>query len=302
MIIQCLSRIFFIYHFHDNSYRTISVGRRLFLLRILILALLAITLRTPLSELNAWQNNFRLLLKIRERASQSLIDLVAHVLNVIVKLSLRVPCTSSTVSSHIRPWWQAIASVLIMRSLLSLRLEMSLSLITLAIVIEIVEHEVEIGIYISSQMILHSFLFIYGYAKRLLFFIVRDKAAAPIYLAIALVREPIVLVRVIRKSTRLRKISRTLWLVEVLFVCIWKIIFILRCRARYVNLFLSGFVSLIYCWIQSCSSYSLLWFSRSRYKILLLIILLLDQHLRISTSLILLHLSKTRSHCTTSTP
>jgi hypothetical protein len=84
-------------------------------------------------------------------------------------------------------------------------------LISLAIVIEVIEHKTHVRIHVFSEMVLHSFLFIYCYFKALLL-LVEDLTSLSRDCAIPLLIQGLYLI----KSSWLWKILRALRLMNEL--------------------------------------------------------------------------------------
>lgn len=147
-------------------------------------------------------------------------------------------------------------------------------LLALSIVIEIVEHQIQIWVYIFCKMVFYFVFLIYWDSKSLL---ILNKCATTIYLLLSLSKICILNIGlvIISECPRLRKIGWTLWLMYQSSIHLLKIIFILLHHSWYL-LSIRG-LCIFHSRVKSMHSHSLLGLRRSwsNYLLLLKILALL---------------------------
>ena len=111
--------------------------------------------RTWLS--NTREYHFRLLLVGGERTPESLIKIIIYTY-IFIELSLAFPLPPSAAPSCILPGGDPIAS----------RLRYFISLLLLPVVVEVVEHQIQVLIYVFSQVVLSLLIRIHRYSDIIL--------------------------------------------------------------------------------------------------------------------------------------
>lgn len=112
-------------------------------------------------RLNTRQYYFSPFLKIRKRTPQPLIQVIVYIRYLFVELSLRFSGPSPTTSRHILSWRNSISNSLWLLPRWSI-LTLNILLLRLwrTVVVEVIEHQIEIRVDILSQMILYLIFFI----------------------------------------------------------------------------------------------------------------------------------------------
>jgi len=224
---------------------------------------------------------------------------------MIIEFCLWVSCSSSTSSSCVLSGWKPITSRLLL-ALLALGSEVCsrlLLLLILTIVIEVIEHQIQIGVYILGQMVYNSFLFINRNTKRLV--VIWDYQAATVNLLLTLTEvwiQNIILIT-INLSSWLRKVCRALRLMKELFTCRLHISLILIGNSGNLPTHCRSF-PLVDCRSKPMLPHFLLWLGWPRTEViyaLLHYLYLSGVLLHRSTWYALFNLTMVRSHgtCTT---
>jgi hypothetical protein len=200
--------------------------------------------------LYAGKYDFSSLVERWERASKALVEIIIDVWYLLIELSLRVSSSSSTSSCHILSGWYSITDWLpclaTIVSCLRRLIAGSLVLSRLAIVIEVIEHQIKIRVDILCKMVLDFVFLIDWYPKG---FVLRCTLV-----------EVLVCTCV---SSRLREVLRTLWLLYQLLVHLMEVILILSGYSRY-DCSLCGIAgTILSSRVESMLPHSLLWFCGS---------------------------------------